>query len=84
MKITRPAEEVELCDVCHRESTYFDTCKSCARRYCITCDGKITGCIHRLDICRICETDKRVNDIAKKYAPLLSDILRKRDKELME
>lgn len=81
MKTTIPERIVELCDICEREG-YLSKCKACGKMYCLTCDALIPGCVHKIDVCLKCGDDEKVNAIAKKYAPLISSILTKRDKEL--
>ena len=83
MKTTIPAKEVELCDICHRDG-YLMTCKACGGRYCLLCDAIITGCVHKLDVCRKCGDSEPVQAIAKKYVPQLVAVLKARDAELAQ
>ena len=81
MKTIIPKKEVELCDICERDG-YLKTCKSCGRVYCLTCEGIVPGCIHAMDVCRICDDDERVRAVSEKYAPRITSILKERDQEL--
>ena len=78
-----PEKEIEVCDICHRDG-YLMTCKACGGRYCLMCHATITGCIHRVDVCRKCGESARVVAIAEKYAPRLVAILKERDAELAQ
>lgn len=81
MKITIPSKETEVCDICGRDS-YLQTCKACGGRYCLTCDSIITGCVHKLDVCRKCGKTEAVMAIAEKYAPRFVRVIKARDEEL--
>lgn len=78
-----PEKEVEVCDLCGRDG-YLQTCKACKGRYCLTCDAIITGCVHKLDVCRACGKKPEVLAISEKYVPQLVAVLKSRDAELAE
>jgi hypothetical protein len=82
VKISVPATEVEVCDVCHREG-YLQTCIFCGGRYCLLCRGRIPGCIHTVDVCSTCAKDKAVLGIAAKHAPLINAAIMARDAEIV-
>ena len=76
-----PAKQVECCDCCGRDG-YLMTCKACCGKYCLLCDAIITGCVHKLDVCRKCGETESVKAIAQNYVPKLVAILKERDAEL--
>lgn len=82
MKVTVPAKEIELCDVCHRDSSWLVTCLFCGNRYCLTCEAIISGCIHKVRVCRKCGENETVLAIVEKHAPLIRSVLEARDIEL--
>lgn len=86
MKRKRPAEVVDVCDICERESSslFLEKCKACGKEYCVTCRAIISGCVHTVDVCMKCSHREEVRIIAKKYAPRIQRILDKRDEELEE
>jgi hypothetical protein len=84
MKAMIPAKEVELCDVCEREETYFNTCLFCGARYCITCEAIIAGCIHKVRVCRKCGDLDEVKVIVDHFVPGLLRILDARDNALIK
>ena len=84
MKKTLPQREVELCDCCHRENNYLDTCKFCGGRYCLLCRATISGCVHHVDVCRNCQDNPILLAIVEKYAPLINAVLEARDIEIGE
>jgi len=85
MRVTKPAEEIEVCDFCGRD-TFLQTClvlKNRKRyRYCLTCDGKIAGCWVQPNICRECQDREDVKSVVSEYAKQITPIIRKRDEEL--
>jgi len=58
MKVQVPAKEIEICDICQRESTVLDTCLWCNKQFCLVCKGLVPGCVHTLNICKNCDDDK--------------------------
>lgn len=76
-----PGKEIEVCDSCQRGG-FLQTCVVCKGRYCLTCEAIIVGCIHELKVCKKCGDDKAVQAISKKYAPVISAVLKERDVEL--
>ncbi len=83
MKTTVPAKEVEVCDVCHRESTFLSTCLFCGKDYCLVCKGIMAGCIHPVDVCRSCDEDTVLRGIVAKHAPIIKQAIVARDIEIM-
>ena len=82
MKVTVPAKEVELCDVCRREVAFLDTCLYCGNRYCLTCAAVIAGCIHSVRVCRRCENNETVLAIVSKHATPIKVAIATRDHEI--
>lgn len=82
MRKTIPEHEIKICDVCHRESNYLDTCPVCGREYCIVCEAIISGCIHKVEVCRMCGDMHEVMDIAERFAPKIKAVLLEREAEL--
>lgn len=81
MKTQVPAHEVEVCDICYCAGL-LETCKACGCRYCLMCDALVAGCIHSMDVCKNCGESAVVQEIARKYAPQILAVLKKRDSEL--
>lgn len=75
---------VEVCDVCHGESTLLSACIICKREHCYTCKGIIMGCVVRADVCRECADRKDVQRICDRYAGRLAAAVKKRNAELRE
>lgn len=72
---------VEVCDFCGRDG-YLQTCIRCGRRYCLTDHAIVAGCWVKPDVCRDCGGDEVVKEICRKYADLITPILKKRDSAL--
>lgn len=83
MKITVPEKEVEVCDICQREGC-LQTCIHCDGRYCLTCNGIMPGCIHKVDVCRKCGKNGIVQAIVEKHVPAITAVLNTRDTEIIE
>lgn len=84
MKKMLPPREVEICDCCHREMSYLQTCKFCGGSYCLSCRAIISGCVHQVDVCRNCGDKPELVSIVEKYAPLIRTVLEARDIEIGE
>ena len=78
MKITRPATEIELCDVCRREDGVLATCPACGSRYCWTCRAIIAGCIHTVDVCEKCGHREDVLNVVMYHAPVIKAAIKAR------
>jgi len=81
MKISRPAVRVEVCDTCQREG-FLQTCLVCGGRYCLTCSGRVAGCIVPADLCRECAKREDVEKIMERYAAKLTPIVKRRNAAL--
>lgn len=81
MKIKRPEVEIEVCDNCHRDS-YLQDCKVCNKKYCLMCEAVVTGCIHKMQICRPCGDRPEVLGISELFAPRIKAILLERNEAL--
>lgn len=84
MKITIPEKEIEICDVCQRESSLrLDTCLFCGGRYCYTCRAIICGCVHEVDVCRKCDNNPVLLSIVMKHAAIINSAIEARDAEIV-
>lgn len=81
MKITKPAEMVEVCDRCQCAG-YLETCIVCGKQYCLSCRGMIAGCWVSPDICRSCAEREDVITVVKTSATMITPIIQNRDKKL--
>lgn len=77
MKIQRPAEEIEVCDTCHREA-YLLTCLACGKRFCLTCQAIISGCWVKVRIGRCCRDREDVRVIVDQFAAQITPIIEAR------
>lgn len=84
MKIKVPAKEVEACDICSRTSStgLLTKCVVCGKEYCCVCEAIMPGCVHQPDICRQCGSLPKVRAFIERYAPLIGDVLKKRNASL--
>jgi hypothetical protein len=82
MKKTKPATEIELCDICQRETALLDTCPVCKSRYCLTCRAIIPGCIHTVEVCRKCGHKDDVLAVVMAHAPIIQAAIRARNNEI--
>lgn len=72
---------VEVCDLCGREA-YLQTCLCCQRRFCLTCDCTIYGCIVGPTVCKSCGKTDAVRAVCARYAEELVPILKRRNVDL--
>jgi hypothetical protein len=77
MKITKPAEEIEVCDHCQRGG-YLQTCIVCERQYCLLCHTTIIGCWVDTQICKGCSVRDDVKRVVARYAKQITPIIKKR------
>lgn len=82
MKIERPSEIVEVCDLCQRQKIYLKKCIVCGKDYCLLCESVIPGCMHQPGICKDCGGDQYVKDVVLKYSKDILNIVNRRDQEL--
>ena len=82
MKIKVPTKEIEVCDICQRETGTLTKCVRCGVDYCHICEAILWGCIHRPDLCRKCADIDSVVAVIKKYTQPLRTVLRARDAAL--
>lgn len=80
-KITK---EVELCDVCGRESTWLQDCISCKNEFCVLCKAVIAGCMHSVECCKECGKNEKVNEIVMRHASDIARVIEIRDAELKQ
>lgn len=85
MKIKKPAEEVDVCDLCQRETgSLLTQCIICGKEYCFSCNAYFPGCWVRPNVCKKCGGKNDVISIVGKYADKITPIIRERDKILSE
>jgi non-ribosomal peptide synthetase component E (peptide arylation enzyme) len=77
MKITRPEEEVEVCDFCQRTG-YLQTCCVCKRQYCLCCQSCIGGCWIGPKVCKACSKREDVLAVVEGHAKQITPIIRAR------
>jgi hypothetical protein len=82
MKITKPSAEVEVCDLCHREDCYLQTCAACGKEFCLTCEGTMGGSYGFVYVCRDCSRREDVKKICQRYSDRLSPIFQERQQKL--
>lgn len=78
MKVTKPAREVTVCDLCSKEWSVLDTCLVCGKEYCYTCHGTMPGCIHAVEVCRKCSERPDVVEVVKRHAGPLRSLISER------
>lgn len=81
MIITKPAEEIAVCDFCERRLP-LTTCLVCKRDYCMHCEATIYACVVEAEICKACSTRGDVNEIVARYAHKIVPIIKERNSEL--
>lgn len=82
MKVERPSETVDACDLCHRQKIYLKKCIVCGKDYCLSCEAIMSGCMHQPDVCEGCGREKNVIQVVVKYAKEISDTVSRRDEKL--
>lgn len=83
MKIpAKPAQEVEVCDICHNDGILRD-CPACGGKYCITtCEAIIGGCWVHPMVCRKCGNNEGVRKIVLDHANQITPIIEARTKAM--
>lgn len=81
MMVTRPAKEVELCDLCEHERL-LTTCYVCGRRYCAWCGGDWVGVYSPKSVCRDCVDHEDVEEICNEAKARIDPIIEARDAAL--
>jgi hypothetical protein len=81
MKITKPAETVEVCDFCRCAGT-LETCDVCGLEFCLSDQGHVPGSYGHHRICHDCCIRDDVQDICIRYGKGLMAIFRSRDAAL--
>ena len=82
MKITKPAEVVSVCDLCHRADTYLQVCWTCGKEFCLSCRGQVAASYGFLTICHDCQDRPDVHAVCERYAKRLMPIFQERDAKL--
>ncbi len=82
MKITRPAQTVEVCDICRVSSRFLQTCDVCGNQFCLSCEGTVAASWGFTRICRDCAKADVVRAVCAKFAKRLTPIYRAREKAL--
>ena len=82
MKIQKPATEIEICDLCHRENQFLQICWICGKEFCLACQGRISCSYGFTRICGDCATRRDAIDICERYAKRLTPIFQERDAKL--
>lgn len=82
MKITKPREVVEVCDICRRGG-FLQTCVVCGQRYCLTCHHAMSGSWVSPDICEECAKRDDVIAMVARYAKQITPIIKKRTAALV-
>ena len=77
MRITKPAEIVEVCDFCQR-SDLLATCHVCGREFCLSCRGHVIASWGFIVLCRECAEREDVFQVCNCYAEQLTPIFRER------
>jgi len=81
VKIQKPAAEIEVCDICHREG-YLQTCLVCRARYCMAHRAIIAGCWVGVFACINCQDRDDVREIVERHAAQITPIIEARRAEL--
>lgn len=84
MKIKVPSKTVEACDICERQcaGSLLTKCVICGKEYCHICEAIMCGCIHQPDVCKKCAAHDAVKATVERFAPLLTGLLKRRNKAL--
>lgn len=77
MKVTKPAETVEVCDICGQRDHLKD-CDVCGRQFCLSHEGIVGQCWGFTCLCCECVEHESVQKICKRYADLLTPIFEER------
>lgn len=77
MKITEPAREVDVCDLC-RSHSYLQDCDVCGKQFCLSCEGTVPQSWGFTQICRGCAERDDVKAICERYAEQLTPIYARR------
>lgn len=77
MKVTKPAEEIEVCDICHRDA-YLQTCIVCGGRYCLTHQAIIPGCWVKPIVGRCCQDRDDVQAIVARFSERITPMIEAR------
>ncbi len=78
MKIDKPAESVEVCDFCHRES-FLEVCDVCGKSFCYICTGIVIQSWGFTNLCRECCRRDDVKEVCAIYSRLLTPIFKRRN-----
>ena len=81
MKVTLPAEDIEVCDRCRRDG-YLQQCPVCGGQFCLTCHGIIAGCWVDPDVCRGCARRPDVQAVVERHAAAITPIIKRRTADL--
>lgn len=82
MKITKPAEEIEVCDIC-RHDGYLQQCVFCARDYCLTCKALIYACWVEARVCEKCGEIDEVGELVRRFSKDITPIIKARRMALL-
>ena len=81
MKIIKPEEEIEVCDVCQRDG-YLTTCLVCAGKFCLIHRAVLPGCFVTADVCTRCEKREDVEAVIDQFKPTFRVLVDNRDAAL--
>jgi len=81
MKITKPAEEIEVCDFCSTGG-YLQKCTVCGQQFCFHCEGSVMCSWGFFHLCEECVQREDVQKTIGRYTRQLTPIYEKRTKAL--
>jgi hypothetical protein len=81
MKVTKPAETVEVCDFC-QHTGYLQTCDVCGLEFCLSDEGTVFGSYGVTSVCRECSIRTDVMRVCHNYAKQLTPIFLRRNAAL--
>lgn len=82
MKITKPAEEVDACDLCQAEKKYLQVCVVCGSEFCLMCKGTVPGCWYPPRICKRCQSRDDVIAVVDMFSDEITPIIQNRRRAL--
>lgn len=78
MKVLRPAEEREVCDLCGADA-YLQQCTVCGKMFCLVCDGVVPASWNFTTLCKRCADREDVQKCCEEYAKRLTPIFKARE-----
>ena len=81
MKIKKPEQEIEVCDVCQRDG-YLQMCQICHGQFCLTHRAILPGCFVSVDVCEPCGKREDVQAVIDRFLPDFKKLVTTRDAAL--